>query len=70
MTRFTLDSNILVYAADGRDPARRLSAIGIVEAAAPLDCVLLPQALSEFFSGRSPQADPPGEPSDRFSPRY
>ena len=49
MMRFTLDSNILVYAADGREPARRLSAIGIIEAAAPLDCVLLPQALSEFF---------------------
>lgn len=49
MTRFTLDSNILVYAADGRDPVRRLAAIGIIEAAVPLDSVLLPQALAEFF---------------------
>ncbi len=49
MTRFTLDSNILVYAADGRDPVRRLAAIGIIEAAVALDCVLLPQALAEFF---------------------
>jgi predicted nucleic acid-binding protein len=38
-----------VYAADGRKAARRLSAIEIIESAALLDCVLLSQALSEFF---------------------
>lgn len=49
MTHFTLDSNILVYAADGRDPVRRFAAIDIIESAAALNCVLLPQALAEFF---------------------
>ena len=47
--RFTLDSNILVYAADGREPTRQASAIEIIARAARCDCVLTPQALAEFF---------------------
>ncbi len=47
--RFTLDSNILVYAADGREPVRQASAIEIIARAARRDCLLTPQALAEFF---------------------
>lgn len=47
--RFTLDSNILVYAADRREPVRQDSAIDIIIRAAQRDCVLTPQALAEFF---------------------
>ncbi|HEY6431452.1 MAG TPA: PIN domain-containing protein [Acetobacteraceae bacterium] len=47
--RFTLDSNVLIYAVDVRDQHRRSSAFTIVDRAASLDCLLLPQALAEFF---------------------
>lgn len=47
--RFTLDSNVLVYAADDREPVRQAAAIEIIERAARYDCVLTPQALAEFF---------------------
>ena len=46
---FSLDSNVLVYAADARDPVRQEAAIKIIAAAARRDCVLVPQALAEFF---------------------
>jgi predicted nucleic acid-binding protein len=51
--RFSLDSNVLVYAADDRDPARQSSALEIITRAALLDCILTPQALSEFFHAAS-----------------
>jgi predicted nucleic acid-binding protein len=47
--RFSLDSNVLVYAADDRDAARQASALEIIACAALRDCILTPQALSEFF---------------------
>ena len=47
--RFTLDSNILVYTADGRDPTRQETALLIMSRASLSECVLVPQALSEFF---------------------
>jgi predicted nucleic acid-binding protein len=47
---FSLDSNILVYAADARDPVRRASAVTIITRAAALDCALTPQSLAEFFN--------------------
>jgi predicted nucleic acid-binding protein len=47
--RFTLDSNVLVYAADDRDGVRQASALEIIARAALRDCILTPQALSEFF---------------------
>lgn len=47
--RFSLDSNVLVYTADSRDPARHSSAIEIMARAARCDCVLVPQSLAEFF---------------------
>ncbi len=47
--RFTLDSNILVYAADASEPTRQAAAIDIIARAARRDCLLTPQALAEFF---------------------
>ena len=47
--RFTIDSNVLVYAADERDPVRQESSLEILTRAASRDCILLPQALAEFF---------------------
>lgn len=49
MTRFSLDSNVLVYAADGRAGARHARAIEIIVLAARRNCVLTLQALGEFF---------------------
>ncbi|HUN52965.1 MAG TPA: PIN domain-containing protein [Candidatus Sulfotelmatobacter sp.] len=47
--RLTLDSNILVYAADRDAGSRHLIAQRIVRRAADLDCLLTLQALAEFF---------------------
>ena len=47
--RFTLDTNILVYATDGNEPVRRDLADGIIDRAMLLDCVLTPQSLAEFY---------------------
>lgn len=47
--RFSLDSNLLVYATDGRDAVRQSAAIEIVARAARADCVLTLQSLAEFF---------------------
>jgi predicted nucleic acid-binding protein len=49
MTRFLLDANILVYAADGRAGPRHARALQIVVLAARRNCVLTLQALGEFF---------------------
>ena len=48
--RFTLDSNILVYAADARDGRKRELAIRVIEAAAGLDCPLALQVVGEFYA--------------------
>lgn len=47
--RFTLDTNILVYAVDARAGAKRELAAKIVAAAARCDCPLALQAIGEFF---------------------
>ena len=48
--RFGLDTNILVYLVDGRDPARRARAREVVERSVPTGrCVLSVQSLGEFF---------------------
>ncbi len=47
--RFTLDSNILIYAVDSQAGARHRAAASLVVHAAQGDCVLLLQALGEFF---------------------
>jgi predicted nucleic acid-binding protein len=49
MTRFSLDSNILVYVADAGSLARQASATHVIELAAKIDCLLTLQALTEFF---------------------
>jgi predicted nucleic acid-binding protein len=48
-TRFTLDSNILVYATDRRDIARHDAAVEIIARAANHDCIIMVQAFAEFF---------------------
>ncbi|HWD58146.1 MAG TPA: PIN domain-containing protein [Stellaceae bacterium] len=47
--RFTLDSNVLVYAVDGRAGLKHETARQIVLAAARLDCWLTFQSVSEFY---------------------
>ena len=47
--RFTLDSNLLVYSVDRRNGRKHGAAIGIVSRAMGKDCVVLVQALAEFY---------------------
>lgn len=49
MTRYSLDSNILIYAADNASPARQASSQMMLDASAERDCVLTAQAIAEFF---------------------
>lgn len=48
--RFSLDANILVYAADANAGARKEAATELIARAARCDCVLTLQSLAEFFS--------------------
>lgn len=48
--RFTLDTNILIYAIDKDAGIKHEKAMEIVDKAMFTDCVLTVQALSEFFS--------------------
>jgi len=47
--RFTLDSNLLVYASDREARDRHRTAHDLVRRASSLDCTLTLQALAEFF---------------------
>ncbi|HWE07195.1 MAG TPA: PIN domain-containing protein [Rhizomicrobium sp.] len=47
--RFTLDTNILVYAVDARDRRKHALAVDILKAAVRLDCPLALQAIGEFY---------------------
>lgn len=47
--RLTLDSNILIYAADRQAGERRRAAIELLRRAVRADCVLTLQCLGEFF---------------------
>lgn len=47
--RVTLDSNILVYAADSEGGARHADALRLVRRAVRSDCILTLQSLGEFF---------------------
>ena len=49
MTRFSLDANVLVYAADGRAGHKHARALHILVSAARRDCVMTLQALGEFY---------------------
>jgi predicted nucleic acid-binding protein len=48
--RLTIDSNILIYAADAGAGAKQHQAIATLERAAHGDCVLTLQALGEFYN--------------------
>ena len=48
--RFTVDSNVLVYAVDPRDLVKHRLAVQIVTAATRRDCILTTQSLFEFYS--------------------
>lgn len=48
--RFSIDTNILVYAVDRREGDKHLRALDIVDRAAGLDCVLTAQSLGEFVT--------------------
>lgn len=47
--RFTLDSNILVYALDGNAGDRHRMAARLIAQSPGLDCLLTLQAMAEFF---------------------
>ena len=49
-SRFSLDSNLLVYFFDPRDPLKQAAAQQIIFAAATRDCVLGLQSVGEFYS--------------------
>jgi predicted nucleic acid-binding protein len=48
--RFTLDTNILVYAVDAREGRKREFATHLIEAAVGLDCLLALQVVGEFYA--------------------
>ena len=48
--RFTLDTNILVYAMDGQVSHRQASAARVIDLARHADCWLALQAISEFYA--------------------
>jgi predicted nucleic acid-binding protein len=62
MSKVSLDTNVLVYAADSRDRARHRKALAAIEATFRLERVLTLQALAEFYfvsttrAGVSPSA--------------
>lgn len=49
MSRVSLDSNILVYAIDASDADRHRTAKRVIALAARRDCVIVLQALAEFY---------------------
>jgi predicted nucleic acid-binding protein len=48
VARYLLDSNVLVYAFDGQDPAKRSRALEVIERASAAGGVLPAQAMGEF----------------------
>jgi len=48
--KFTLDTNILIYAIDSDSAEKHKVAIAIVEEAMDMNCILTTQALAEFYS--------------------
>jgi predicted nucleic acid-binding protein len=48
--RFSIDTNILVYAVDRREGDKHLLALEIVNRAPECDCVLMAQSLGEFVT--------------------
>lgn len=60
--RVFLDTNVLVYAYDGRDPARQQNAIKLIDSVAGANAVVSTQVLAEFcnvmLSGRGVSMKP------------
>ena len=54
--RITLDSNILIYAADSQGGSRHVDAVGLLRRAVRADCILTLQSLGEFFQRRRGKA--------------
>lgn len=50
MTRYLIDTNLLIYVHDGRDPRRQARAIEVVRTLRPSDAVLSSQVLGELSS--------------------
>ena len=48
--RFTLDTNVLVYSVDARDPRKQALALDIIRASVIRDCPLALQAIAEFHA--------------------
>ena len=59
--RFSLDTNILVYAADRSAGAKHEGAIRLLHAAAACDCHLTLQALAEFYHAVTRRGGMPAE---------
>ena len=57
--RFSIDTNLLVYAADSKAGAKHEHAVALLHAAAGADCVLTVQALAEFFHAVTRRAGMP-----------
>lgn len=49
MTRFTLDTNVLVYSVDATSPSKQRKARDLIWRSRLADCVLSVQAISEFY---------------------
>ena len=48
--RYSIDTNLLVYAIDGREGAKHLRALEIMDRSVERDCVLTVQSLAEFVT--------------------
>lgn len=62
--RFTLDANVLFYAADSAD-RRHAAAVSIIGAAVVRDCTLTLQAIGEFFNAVSRKGIAPPREAER-----
>jgi predicted nucleic acid-binding protein len=59
--RFTVDANVLIYAAVADDPERHRIARTLMRRAVGRDCVLIVQALAEFFAASTRKAKLPAD---------
>ena len=57
--RFTFDANVLVYAGVADDPERHRIAGALLRRAVGCDCILIVQALAEFFAASTRKAKLP-----------
>lgn len=57
--RFTFDANVLIYAGVADDPERHRIAGALIRRAVGCDCILIAQALAEFFAASTRKAKLP-----------